>query len=662
MPNTVLGKVSVVPKGDYSASTTYYALDIVGYNGGSYLAMKEVTGVTPSNDQVNWMQLSGPGLPGVDGVTFTPSVSESGEISWTNDGDKENPDPVNIMGPAGAAAGFGTVTATADNTSSETPSVDVQSSGPDTAKNFTFAFTGLKGKPGDTPDIEIGTVTTLEPGQDATADITGTTPNLSLSLGIPKGQPGTSVSRIQRTSGTGAAGTTDTYTMYDSNDDAIGTFTVYNGTNGTGAGDFMADGSVPMTGPLNMGGNKITNLGAPGADTDAVRKSDLDAVADEVDRILDGTTPVHLSPATDTKIGGVIIGDGLSVEADGTVSADDQFPAGGTTGQVLTQGTTGPEWQDAPSGLPDGGTPGQVLTQGESGPEWTDAPDPLPTGGETGQVLTKTARGTAWDDVPSDLPSGGTDGQILTKTADGVAWEDAPEGGVTSFKGRTGAVTPQEGDYTADMVGARPDTWTPSAADVGAVPTSRTVNGKALSRNISLTASDVGARANTWTPTASEVGAVPTSRTVNGKALSSNITLDADDVGALDQTSADARYLQLSGGTMTGALALPGNPTSDNQAANKAYVDALKPTRLTAVLSASGWSGNAQTITVNGVITDASAQDIDISCVDKASADAWAAGGVWCSNPTQANRLTFTCTTPPTANIILRIRLWEVGG
>lgn len=702
MPNTVLGKVSVVPKGDYSASTTYYALDIVGYNGGSYLAMQQVTGVTPSNDGVNWMQLSGPGLPGVDGVTFTPSVSEAGVISWTNDGEEENPDPVDIMGPPGAAAGFGTVTATADNTSSETPSVDVQSSGPDTAKNFTFAFTGLKGKPGDTPDIEIGTVTTLEPGQDATADITGTTPNLSLSLGIPKGQPGTSVSRIQRTSGTGAAGTTDTYTMYDSNDDAIGTFTVYNGTNGTGAGDFMANGSVPMTGPLNMGGNKITNLGAPGADTDAVRKSDLDAVAAEVDGILDGTTPAHLAPATDTKIGGVIIGDGLSVEADGTLSADDQLPAGGTQGQVLTQGTTGPEWQDAPSGLPDGGAPGQVLTQGESGPEWTDAPDPLPTGGETGQVLTKTASGTAWDDVPSDLPSGGTDGQILTKTADGVAWEDAPEAGVTSFKGRTGAVTPQDGDYTADMVGARPDTWTPTASDVGAVPTSRTVNGKALSSNISLTASDVGARANTWTPTASEVGAVPTSRTVNGKALSSNITLDADDVGALDQTSADARYLQLSGGTMTGNINLNqknlvfdskgkitlkhetgnyrensvtfryagtgavqlkniSNPDDLTDAANKAYVDSLKPDRQTVTLSASGWSGNAQTITVQGVIADQSAQDIDISCADKASADAWAAGGVWCNDPTQANRLTFTCTTPPTANINLRIRLWEVG-
>ena len=49
------------------------------------------------------------------------------------------------------------------------------------------------------------------------------------------------------------------------------------------------------------------------------------------------------------------------------------------------------------------------------------------------------------------------------------------------------------------------------------VPTSRTVNGKALSSNITLAASDVGA--------------VPTSRKVNGKALSSDITLSASDIG-----------------------------------------------------------------------------------------------------------------------------------
>lgn len=41
--------------------------------------------------------------------------------------------------------------------------------------------------------------------------------------------------------------------------------------------------------------------------------------------------------------------------------------------------------------------------------------------------------------------------------------------GVSSFNGRAGAVMPQNGDYTAAMVGARPDTWTPTAEDVGAV-------------------------------------------------------------------------------------------------------------------------------------------------------------------------------------------------
>ncbi len=75
--------------------------------------------------------------------------------------------------------------------------------------------------------------------------------------------------------------------------------------------------------------------------------------------------------------------------------------------------------------------------------------------------------------------------------------------GVSSFNGRTGNVSPATGDYNADMVGA--------------VPTTRTVNNKALSSNITITASDVSA--------------VPTSRTINGKSLSSNITITASDLG-----------------------------------------------------------------------------------------------------------------------------------
>lgn len=45
--------------------------------------------------------------------------------------------------------------------------------------------------------------------------------------------------------------------------------------------------------------------------------------------------------------------------------------------------------------------------------------------------------------------------------------------------------------------------------DTNLVPITRTVNGKALSADISLSASDVGARASSWTPSASDVGAIP---------------------------------------------------------------------------------------------------------------------------------------------------------
>lgn len=78
------------------------------------------------------------------------------------------------------------------------------------------------------------------------------------------------------------------------------------------------------------------------------------------------------------------------------------------------------------------------------------------------------------------------------------------------------------------------------------VPTSRTVNGKPLTDNITLAAGDVGAAASGHTHTLSALGAaasshthsgyVPTSRTVNGKALRSNITLGAADVNAVPTT------------------------------------------------------------------------------------------------------------------------------
>ena len=660
---TVLGKVSVTPKGDYNSGTTYYALDIVGYEGGSYLAMKEVTGVEPSNDQVNWMQLSGPGLPGDQGP----------------------------QGEPGAAAGFGEATATVDDTSG-TPSVDVQTSGPDTAKVFTFTFSGLKGTKGDTGDkgdagdtgptgpqgVSVVTaqineqghlIITLSEGEPIDAgDATGPIGPQGI-----QGEAGESVGSIQRTSGTGAPGTTDTYTMYSTDGSEIGTFTVYNGQNGTGAGDFMADGSVPMTGPLDMNGNRVTEVGTPTADTDAANKAYVDEALEGV-TITTDATPTEDS-TNPVQSGGVF--DALSNKQDTLSGTEDQLVGFNSAGEATA--VSKPTYTAADVGaMPavSGGTTGQVLTKTEAGQEWQNAPDGLPSGGEEGQVLTKTASGAQWDDVPSDLPSGGTNGQILTKTADGVAWEDAPEGGVTSFKGRTGAVTPQTGDYTAEMVGAVSESDVGVANGVaeldstGKVPASQLpsmdyiptsekgansgvatldTSGKLnATQKPTYTADEVGARPNTWTPSAADVGAVPTSRTVNGHALSNNVTLDAADVGAVPTTRT-----------------INSKPLSSNVTLTAEDVGAGEPaTSATVTLTASGWTGSAapfsQQVSCPIVAADTAVVAVDVDTpgtdadADAEAINAWAL----CTqqNPTQgAGTLTFYATEKPTINIPVKV-------
>lgn len=63
---------------------------------------------------------------------------------------------------------------------------------------------GADGKPGETgvtPSIQIGEVTTLEPGEQATANITGTSEDPLLNLGIPKGENGSlGWNRVEKTS------------------------------------------------------------------------------------------------------------------------------------------------------------------------------------------------------------------------------------------------------------------------------------------------------------------------------------------------------------------------------------------------------------------------------------------------------------------------------
>lgn len=223
------------------------------------------------------------------------------------------------------------------------------------------------------------------------------------------GPTGASVDRIERTSGTGAPGTTDTYTVYLTDGQTGGTFQVYNGSNGTGSGDFMADGSVPMAGDLQMGGHKITNLAEPTDNTDAASKEYVD------DTITVSLVGNYIPVGQKGQANGVASLDGSGKVPNEQLPPMDYVPTSRTVnGHALSADVT----LDAED-------------VGARPDTWTPSAEdvgalPNPTGGTAGQVLTKTANGSAWENAPSGLPDGGTEGQMLYKSADGAEWGDKP--------------------------------------------------------------------------------------------------------------------------------------------------------------------------------------------------------------------------------------------
>lgn len=89
-------------------------------------------------------------------MAYTPTTWKDGDLITADKLNKleqgvqnEQVGPAGANGTDGAAAGFGTPTATVD-ANTGTPSVTVTASGPNTAKVFAFAFKNLKGAKGDT--------------------------------------------------------------------------------------------------------------------------------------------------------------------------------------------------------------------------------------------------------------------------------------------------------------------------------------------------------------------------------------------------------------------------------------------------------------------------------------------------------------------------------
>lgn len=107
---------------------------------------------------------------------------------------------------------------------------------------------------------------------------------------------------------------------------------------------------------------------------------------------------------------------------------------------------------------------------------------------DTATTRANTAAKAAEDVVAGDIGTA-VDQRIAAKTniASGIAGYDSMQTALAGKANKADIPT------TAAQVHARADTWTPSAAEVGAVSTNRTINSKPLSTDIMLTAADVGA-------------------------------------------------------------------------------------------------------------------------------------------------------------------------
>lgn len=141
-----------------------------------------------------------------------------------------------IKGDTGAAAGFGSVTATVGETDPGTPSVNVETSGLDTAKNFAFTFNHIKGQKGDTGSTYVPNVSDsgdLSWVKEDNPTAAPETKNIRGPQGI-QGNQGYSIATVEKQS---SAGLIDTYNVKINNpsSSSVGTFTVTNGIDGVDA-------------------------------------------------------------------------------------------------------------------------------------------------------------------------------------------------------------------------------------------------------------------------------------------------------------------------------------------------------------------------------------------------------------------------------------------
>lgn len=112
------GQDGFSPSASVAETATGATITITDKTGTTTAEIKNGKDGAPGKDGTNGKD-GAPGAPGTpgangtdgkDGTTFTPSVSAAGDLSWTNDGGKANPAPVNLKGPQGAPGADYTLT------------------------------------------------------------------------------------------------------------------------------------------------------------------------------------------------------------------------------------------------------------------------------------------------------------------------------------------------------------------------------------------------------------------------------------------------------------------------------------------------------------------------------------------------------------------------
>jgi len=334
-----------------------------------------------------------------------------------------------------------------------------------------------------------------------------------------------------------------------------------------------------------------------------------------------------LTPATSTAIGGIIVGSGLSVTVNGTLSATGAVSSvAGRTGAV-TLTTADVSGYTAPPVSSVAGRTGTVTLSTADISGYT-SPPVTSVAGRTGTVTLTTADVSGYV-APQVFSVAGRTGTVTLTTSD-IGGYSAPQ--VFSVAGRTGTVTLT----TADVSGYTAPPVSSVAGKTGTVTlTTSDISGFTTAASAAAPVQSVAGRTGAVTLTTADVGGytAPTVSSVAGR--TGTVTLSTSDISGLGTLATQSgTFSGTSSGTNTGdqTITLTGDVTGSGTGSFSATLAASGATagtytsvtvdtkgRVTSGTNPSGYSLPTATDSVLGGIKIGSGLSIDGSGVVSAA-------------------------------------------